>query len=107
MEKVEVRGYVDPRTGEYVRATEAGKEEATEALGFIMAWKFYWDGPMTEMFSDERDVGPHFSPLYDRETWLNSRERRAWLDSLTEEQRQALADVPPPEEVPELRGDAS
>jgi hypothetical protein len=92
--EVKLRGYVDPRTGEYVRTTkETSEEQVAEALGFLQAWKFYWDGPLSA--NDGQS-------LYDRETWLYSDGRRAWLDDITDEQRKMLEDSFPPEEVPQL-----
>jgi hypothetical protein len=73
-QELKIRGYVDPRTGEYKIAREINAAEVQEDLGFIMAWKFYWDGPLVSQ-TDKR-------PVYDRETWLE--------DSF------------PPEEVPAL-----
>ncbi len=90
--EVEIRGYTDPRTGEYKRATEANRDEVLEDMGFMFAWKFYWDGPVQ---ADQ-------TPIYERETWLNSARREVWLDALSTEQREMLADAPPPEEVPAL-----
>lgn len=94
-QEAKISGYVDPRTGEYKRATEANREEVLDDLGFIMAWKFFWEGPV------ERGAGP----IMDRETWLASGRRLDWLDALTDEQRSQLAQAPPPEEVPALQGD--
>jgi hypothetical protein len=96
-ETLNIRGYVDPRTGEYKIAREANAAEVEADLGFIMAWKFYWDGPLVSQ-TDKR-------PVYDRETWINSDERQAWLDALSTEQRQMLEDSFPPEEVPALAAD--
>lgn len=92
-QEAKISGYVDPRTGGYKRATEANREEVLDDLGFIMAWKFFWEGPV------ERGAGP----IMDRETWLASDDRAGWIGSLADEQRQMLADAPPPEEVPELK----
>jgi hypothetical protein len=89
----QIRGYIDPRTGEYKRTTEeADEQQVHEDLAFIAAWKLYWDGPL----------GLDMTPKYEREMWIASSVRDEWLEELTEEQRQMLADCPPPEEVPEL-----
>jgi hypothetical protein len=89
----QMRGYIDPRTGEYKRTTEeADEQQVHEDLAFIAAWRFYWDGPL----------GKDKTPMFEREAWLNDIERGAWLENLTEEQRQMLADCPPLEEVPAL-----
>lgn len=90
--EVEISGYTDVRTGEYKEATEANREEVLEDIGFMMAWKFYWDGPATE----------DHQPIYDRKTWLVSDRRRTWLAALNDEQRDQLFTAPPPEEVPSL-----
>jgi hypothetical protein len=97
----QIRGYIDPRTGEYKRTTEeADEQQVHEDLAFIAAWRFYWDGPARNLpVEDGRQT---FYTPDDREEWLLSEERAAWLASLTDEQRQMLADCPPPEEVPEL-----
>lgn len=90
MGKVEIRGYIDPRTGEYKRTTEdADERQVAEDLGFIFAWKFYWDGPQA---TDK-------TYLYEREAWLTSDAREAWLADLTEEQRTLLSEALPPEEL--------
>ena len=34
---VKIRGYVDPRTGEYKWATEANRDEVLEDMGFMLA----------------------------------------------------------------------
>jgi hypothetical protein len=94
VEEVKIQGYTDPRTGHYVRATEANRDEVLEGLGFMMAWKFYWDGPV---FTN----GNH---VFDREEWLVSERRSQWLNSLTDEQRFQLEDSFPPEEVVVLEG---
>jgi hypothetical protein len=102
----QIRGYIDPRTGEYKRTTEeADEQQVHEDLAFIAAWRYYWDGP--DYFNAPDRGLQHYQPTYDRETWLISDAREAWLASLTEEQRQMLADCPPPEEVPALERDAS
>lgn len=88
----QIHGIVDPRTGDYVQVTEANKDEAAELLGFVMAWRYYWDGPLVGVTQ----------PLYDREAWINCAARCAWLDDLTDEQRKMLEDSFPPEEVPSL-----
>ena len=90
----QLRGYVDPRTGEYVRTTrETSPEEVAEALGFLQAWKYYWDGPIS---IDD------MQPLYERAAWVESEARGTWLAMLTDEQRHQLAASFPPEEVPQL-----
>ena len=69
--EAKIRGYVDPRTGEYKRATEENEAEVQADLGFIIAWNFYWNGPLVSP-SEKR-------PVYEREEWLGSEARRAWL----------------------------
>ena len=91
--EAQIRGYIDPRTGEYKLATEANAEEVKEDMGFLIAWKFYWTGPLTLVNRE---------PVYDRETWLVSEQRQTWLDALSTEQREMLADSFPPEEIPDL-----
>jgi hypothetical protein len=104
MEQMEIRGYVDPRTGEYVRTNgDTDPQKVHEDLAFIAAWRHYWDGPLAELIAPVDDVdNGRLYPVYDRERWLASGKRKRWLAGLTEEQRQMLADVPPPEEVPAL-----
>jgi hypothetical protein len=93
---VQLKGYVDPRSGSYVRTREdADPEQVAEALGFIQAWKFYWDGPLgIEMDSNVT------TPMYTRQEWFASERRSQWVASLTEEQQRMLEDSFPPEEVP-------
>lgn len=91
--EAQIRGYTDPRTGEYKRATEANQDEVLEVWGFINAWKFYWEGPID---AETR------KPVSTREKWLEAPIRSQWFDALSEEQRAMLADTPPPEEVPAL-----
>lgn len=88
--EAQIRGLTDVRTGEYVKATEANRGEVIEALGFMFAWRFYWDGPLSE---DQR-------PIYGREEWFASDERGGWIGALSEKQQQMLEDSFPPEEVP-------
>jgi hypothetical protein len=107
-QELKIRGYVDPRTGEYKIAREANAAEVEADLGFIMAWKFYWDGPLTAgVWSRDGSewVEKKGGPVYDRESWLASDERQAWLDALSTEQREMLEDSFPPEEVPALAAD--
>jgi hypothetical protein len=90
METQQIRGYIDPRTGEYVRTTEdSNPTKVAEDIGFIRAWGFYWDGPLNL----DR------APVFDRRTWINSPMRKEWVDSLTEEQQAMLSGTQPPEEV--------
>ncbi len=93
MTEVEIKGYVDPRTGEYKYATEANRDEVREDMGFLFAWKFYWDGPLD---AESRE------PVYKRMQWIPSDRRTEWLMSLSQEQRDMLLDSHPPEEVPGL-----
>jgi hypothetical protein len=106
----QMRGYIDPRTGEYKRTTkEADEQRVHEDLAFIAAWRFYWAGPVRDLPAEDAsgDRRQIFFTPNDREEWLLSEEREAWLAALTEEQRQMLADCPPPEEVPALERDVS
>lgn len=89
----QIRGYIDPRTGRYKWASEENAEQVKEDLGFIWAWRFFWDGPINHQTKE---------PYVDRQTWIESDGRRAWFESLTEEQRTMLQEAPPPEEVPSL-----
>jgi hypothetical protein len=91
---IQLKGYVDPRSGSYVRTREdADPEQVAEAIAFDTAWRFYWDGPIG------RYVDGH-APIFSREEWLASDERGYWLGALTDEQRQMLLESHPPEEVP-------
>ncbi len=90
--EAKIYGYTDPRTGEYKQATEANRYEVLDDMGFMLAWKFYWDGPQTE---DQQ-------PIYDRETWITSERRSTWLEALSPDQRTQLVTSQPPEEVPSL-----
>ena len=90
--EAKIYGYTDPRTGEYKQATEANRAEVLDDMGFMLAWKFYWDGPLRE---DQR-------PMYDREMWIVSDRRDEWLAALSTDQRTMLVGSQPPEEVPAL-----
>ena len=90
--------YVDPRTGD----TEYASPDDIDAIKrYLVAWKFYWDGPMSEA-TDEESTTTIYLPLYTREEWLLSDERYNWFSTLTDEQQQTLAESDPPEEVPVL-----
>ena len=93
--EAKIYGYTDPRTGEYKQATEANRAEVLDDMGFMLAWKFYWDGPQTE---DQQSI-------YDRQTWITSERRSTWLDALSTDQRTMLVGSQPPEEVPALVDD--
>ena len=106
--QIEIKGYTDPRTGEYVSATEATQEQFEEAYGLMQAAKFYWEGPVEKriVLGADRILKDVLKPIYSREAWLQSDRRQDWLDSLSEEQRQMLAECLPPEELMPVDGDA-
>ena len=54
-----------------------------EGIGFLIAWNFYWDGPLVSPTDQTRAV-------YDREEWLTSDARQAWLDDLRDEHARSL-----------------
>jgi hypothetical protein len=90
---IQLKGYVNPRTGSYVRTREdADPEEVAQAIAFDTAWRFFWNGPIGQYVDGQ-------APVYSRQQWLASEARQAWLEALSKEQRAMLADTSPPEEV--------
>ena len=107
--QIEVKGYTDPRTGEYVSAAEATQEQFEEAYGLIQAAMHYWDGPVQKrlVLGADHILKHEVTPAYSREAWLESDERQDWLESLTDEQRQMLAECLPPEELMPVGADSA
>jgi hypothetical protein len=81
--------YKDPRTKE---DEYASPDDIDAVKRYLVAWKFYWDGPV---FSN----GNH---IFDREEWFLSDNRYGWMQTLTDDQLLTLSESYPPEEVPGL-----
>jgi hypothetical protein len=81
--------YKDPRTKE---DEYASPDDIDAIKRYLVAWKFYWDGP----------VDSEGEPVYDRQTWFLSDNRYGWMNTLTDDQLLTLSESYPPEEVPKL-----
>ena len=89
---VKIRGYRTP--SRRVHQRHRGHAGAVRrGIGIIRAAMHYWDGPVEKrlVLGADQILKHEVMPVYSREAWLESDERHDWLESLTDEQRQMLA----------------